>query len=99
MLFFVATIWAENGGTSIWDSIEEMNRVKTVVRMHGIFASLFICFVAIWKWVLPERKYVMSTPETKESNLSIETSKKIEIENSPPKYSELFEKTYITIKE
>ena len=82
-----------------WDSIEEMNRVKTVVRMHGIFASLFICFVAIWKWVLPEWKYVMSTTETKESNPSIESSKKIEIKNSLPKYSELLKETFITIKE
>ena len=99
MLLFVATIWAENGGTSIWDSIEEMNRVDNVVNMHGVFAILFFCFVAIWKWVLPEWKYVMSTTETKESNSSIETSKKIEIENSPPKYSELFKEMYITIKE
>ena len=99
MLLFVATIWAEDGGTSIWDSIEEMNRVDNVVNMHGVFAILFLCFVAIWKWVLPGWKYVMSTTETKESNSSIETSKKIKIENSPPKYSELFKETYIMIKE
>ena len=39
-----------------------------------------------------------STPASKESNSNIETSKKIEIENWPPKYPELFEPTYIIIK-
>ena len=82
-----------------WDSIEEMNKVVTVVAMHGIFAALFVCFNIIWKWLLPEWKYVLSTPASTESKPSIETSKKIEIENSPPKYSELFEATYITVKE
>ena len=82
-----------------WDSIEEMNKVVTVVAMHGIFAALFVCFNVIWKWLLPEWKYVLSTQALKESNPSIETSKEIENENSPPKYSELFEPTYITIKE
>ena len=82
-----------------WDSIEEMNKVDNVVAAHMIFTVLFMCFAVIWKCLLPQWKYVLSTPETKESNPSIETSKKIEIENSPPKYSELFEPTYITIKE
>ena len=82
-----------------WNSIEEMNKVDNVVQMHAIFAVLFICFVAIWKCLLPQWKYVLSTPASAESNPSIETSKKIEIENPPPKYSELFEATYITIKE
>ena len=82
-----------------WNSIEEMNKVGNVVAMHVVLAALFTCFAAIWKCLLPQWKYVLSTPETKESNPSSETSKKIEIENSPPKYSELFEPTYITIKE
>ena len=94
VLLFVAPIM-----NTPWDSIEEMNKVVTVVIMHGIFAALFMCFNVIWKWLLPEWKYVLSTPASKESNLSVETSKKIENENSPPKYSELFEPTYITIKE
>ena len=82
-----------------WNAIEEMNKVGNVVAMHAVFAFLFMCFVAIWKWLLPQWKYVLSTPTSTESNPSIETSKKIEIENSPPKYSELFEATYIKIKE
>ena len=82
-----------------WDSIEEINKVDNVVATHITFTVLFMCFAVIWKWLLPQWKYVLSTPETKESNPSSETSKKIEIENSPPKYSELFEPTYITIKE
>ena len=94
VLYFVAPIM-----NTPWDSIEEMNKVVTVVAMHGIFAALFVCFNVIWKWLLPEWKYVLSTPASKESKPIVETSKKIEIENSPPKYSELFEPTYITIKE
>jgi hypothetical protein len=94
VFFFVAPIM-----NSPWDSIEEMNKVVPVVAMHGIFTALFICFNVIWKWLLPEWNYVLSTPASKESNPRIETSKKIENENSPPKYSELFEPTYITIKE
>ena len=82
-----------------WNSIEEMNKAGNVVAMHAVFAFLFMFFVAIWKWLLPQWKYVLSTPASTESNPSIETSKKIEIENSPPKYSELFEATYITVKE
>ena len=82
-----------------WNSIEEMNKVDNVVSMHAIFAVLFMGFVAIWKCLLPQWKYVLSTPASTESNPSIETSKKIKVENSPPKYSELFEATYITIKE
>ena len=80
-----------------WNSIEEMNKVDIVVSMHAIFAVLFMCFVAIWKCLLPQWKYVFLTPATAESNTSIETSKEIEI--SPPKCSELSEATYITIKE
>ena len=82
-----------------WNSIEEMNKVDNILSMHAVFAALFVCFATIWKCLLPQWKYVMSTPASKESNPSIETSKKTEIENSPPKYSELFEATYITIKE
>ena len=82
-----------------WNSIEEMNKVGNVVAMHVVLSALFMCFAAIWKCLLPQWKYVLSTPASTESKPSVETSKKIEIENSPPKYSELFEKTYITIKE
>ena len=82
-----------------WNSIEEMNKVGKVVALHVVLSALFMCFAAIWKCLLPQWKYVLSTPASKESNPSIETSKKIEIENSPPKYSELFEATYITVKE
>ena len=82
-----------------WDSIEEMNEIDNVVAMHVSFAGLFTCLVVIWKWLLPGWKYVLSTPASKESNPSIETTKKIENENSTPKYSELFEPTYIKIKE
>ena len=59
-----------------WDSIEEMNKVDKLANMHGTFAALFMSFVAIWKFLLPEWKYVMSTPkskESKESNSIIET--------------------------
>ena len=82
-----------------WNSIEEMNKVGNVVAMHVVLAALFMCFVVIWKCLLPQWKYVLSTPASTESKPSVETSKEIEIENSPPKYSELFEATYITIKE
>ena len=93
VFFFVATM------VHTRNPIEEINKIDNVVQMHAIFAVLFICFVAIWKFLLPQWKYVLSTPASAESNPSIETSKKIEIENPPPKYSELFEATYITIKE
>merc|ERR1712150_89797 len=76
-----------------WNSIEEMNKVDNIFSMHAVFAALFMCFATIWKCLLPQWKYVLSTPASKESNPSIETSKKIEIENSPPKYSELFDAT------
>ena len=82
-----------------WNSIEEMNKVGNVVTMHGGFALLFMCFVVIWKCLLPHWKYVLSTPASTELKPNVETSKKIENENSPPKYSELFEAKYITIKE
>ena len=82
-----------------WNSIEEMNKVGNVVAMHVVLSALFMCFAAIWKCLLPQWKYVLSTPASTESKPSVETSKKIEIENSPPKYSELFEATYVTIKE
>ena len=82
-----------------WNSIEEMNKVGNVVAMHVVLAALFTCFVVIWKFLLPQWKYVLSTPASTESKPSVETSKKIEVENSPPQYSELFEPTYITIKE
>ena len=82
-----------------WNSIEEMNKVDNVVTMHAVFAALFMCFVTFWNCLLPQWKYVLSTPASTESKPSVETSKEIEIENSPPKYSELFEATYITIKE
>ena len=93
VFFFVATM------VHTRNSIEEMNKIDNVVQMHAIFAVLFICCVAIWKFLLPQWKYVLSTPASTESNPSTETNKKIEIENSPPKYSELFEATCITIKE
>ena len=82
-----------------WDSIKEMNRVETVVAMHVTFAFMFLILCIIWKFLLPVWNYFLSTPAPKKSNPSVETSKKIEVENSPPKYSELFEPTYITIKE
>ena len=82
-----------------WDSIEEMNKIDNVVGMHVNFTALFMCLAVFWKWFLPGWKYVLSTPASKKSKPSAETSKKIEVENSPPKYSELFEPTYITIKE
>jgi hypothetical protein len=79
--------------------MEEMNKVGNVVAMHVVLAALFTCFVVIWKFLLPQWKYVLSTPVSTESKPIVETSKKIEIENPPPKYSELFEATYIAIKE
>ena len=78
-----------------WNSIEQMNKVGNVVAMHVILAALFMCFVVIWKCLLPQWKYVLSTPASTESKPSVETSKKIEIENSPPKYSELSDAMYI----
>ena len=82
-----------------WDSIKEMNRVETVVAMHVTFALLFLILSIIWKFLLPVWNYFLSTPAPNKSNPRVEISKKIEVENSPPKYSELFEPTYITIKE
>ena len=79
-----------------WSSIEEMNKVDNVANMHGNFAVLFMSFVGIWKFLLLEWKYVMLTSSSKELNPSIET---IKIENSPSKYSESFEATYIMIRE
>ena len=78
MLFFVAPMM-----NAPWDSIEETNKIDNVVAMHMIFTALFVCFVVIWKWLLPQWKYVLSTPALTGSKHSIETSKKIEIENSP----------------
>ena len=82
-----------------WNSIKEMNRVETIVAMHFTFALMFVILSIIWKFLLPVWNYFLSTPAPKELNPSVEISKKIEVENSPPKYSELFEPTYITIKE
>ena len=82
-----------------WDSIKNMNRLDTVVVMHVAFALIFMILNIIWKILLPLWNYFLSTPAPKESKPSVETSKKIEVENSPPKYSELFEPAYITIKE
>ena len=77
-----------------WNSIEEMNKVDNVVNIHGNFAvlDLAMSFVGVWKFLLPEWKYVMLTSSSKELNPSIET---IGIEKSPSKHSELFEATYI----
>ena len=70
-----------------WNSIEEMNTLNIGAIMQGNFAVLFMSFMAFWKFLLPLMEYVLSLPTSKESNPSIETSVKIEIENSPPKYS------------
>ena len=94
VFFFVAMMT-----NAPWNSIKEMNRLDTVVAMHVAFALIFMCLNVIWKFLLPSWNYFLSTPAPKESKPSVETSKKIEVENSPPKYSELFEPTYITIKE
>ena len=94
VLFFVAIMT-----NAPWNSIENMNRFDTVVAMHVAFALIFMCLNVIGKVVLPAWNYFLSTPAPKESNPNVETSKKIEVENSPPKYSELFEPTNITIKE
>ena len=94
VFFFVATMT-----NTPWNSVKEMNRLDTVVAMHVAFALIFMCLNVIWKFLLPSWNYFLSTPGPKESKPSIESSKKIEVENSPPKYSELFEPTYITIKE
>ena len=82
-----------------WNSIDGMKTLDTGAIMQGNFAVLFMSFMAFWKYLLPFGKYAESILASKESNPSIETSKKTEIENSPPKYSELFEATYITVKE
>ena len=95
MVFFFVAIMTNTP----WNSIKEMNRLDTVVAMHVGFALIFMILNAIWKFLLPSWNYFLSTPAPKELKPSVETSKKIEVENSPPKYSELFEPTYITIKE
>ena len=94
VLFFVAIMT-----NAPWGSIKNMNRFDTVVVMHVTSALIFMCFNVIWKGVLPSWNYFLLTPAPKELNPSVETSKKTEVENSPPKYSELFEPAYITIKE
>ena len=70
-----------------WTSIDEMNTVDNVVIMSRNFAVIFMLFMALGKFLEPFGKYAESIPISKESNPSIETSVKIEIENSPPKYS------------
>ena len=70
-----------------WNSVDEMNTLDTGAIMQGNFAVLFVSFMAFWKFLLPFGKYAESILASKESNPSTETSVKIEIEKSPPKYS------------
>ena len=70
-----------------WNSIYERNTLDNVVLMQGNFAVLFMSFMAFWKFLLPFGIYAESILAKKESNPSTETSVKIEIEKSPPKYS------------
>ena len=76
-----------------WGSIEEMNDVQNVSKMHGIFTMLFMVFVMIWKILLPELKYMIFTRASEEAKAKIETGEKTDIENTPPKYSEVLEIT------
>jgi hypothetical protein len=76
-----------------WDSIEEMNEVRNVAKMHGIFTTLFLYLVIIWKMSLPEFSYMISTRASEDSKAKIETGEKADIENPPPKYSEVLEIT------
>ena len=45
-----------------WNSIEEMNKVDNVVRMHGNFAGLLMPFVYFWQLYVPLFKYVILNP-------------------------------------
>jgi len=75
-----------------WDSIEEMNEVRNVAKMHSIFTMLFMVLVMIWKIVVPDLKIIFTSP-LEESKAKIETGEKTDIENPPPKYSEVLDIT------
>jgi hypothetical protein len=75
-----------------WDSIEEMNEVRNVAKMHSVFTMLFMVLVMIWKIILPDLKIIFTSP-SEESKTNIETGKKTDIENPPPTYSEVLEIT------
>ena len=70
-----------------WTSTDEMNTVDNVIIMSRNFAVIFMLFMALGKFLKPFVEYAESIPISEESNPRIETSVKIEIENSPPKYS------------
>ena len=76
-----------------WDSTEEMNEVRNVAKMHGIFTMLFMVLVLIWQRVLPDLKNIVFTSQLEESKAEIETGEKTDIENPPPTYSEVLEIT------
>ena len=75
-----------------WDSIEEMNEVRNVAKMHACFTVLFMVLVVIWKIILPDLKIIFTSP-SEESKTNIETGEKTDIENPPPTYSEVLEIT------
>ena len=75
-----------------WDSIEEMNEVRNVAKMHSVFTMLFMVLVMIWKIILPDLKIIFTSP-SEESKTNIETGEKTDIENPPPTYSEVLEIT------
>ena len=76
-----------------WDSIEEMNKVGNVARMHVNFTALFLYLVLIFKRYLPEFSYLIFTRASEESKAKIETGEKTDIENPPQTYSEVLEIT------
>ena len=39
-----------------WNSIEEMNKVDNVVKMHRNFAGLCVPFVYFWQIIIPMTK-------------------------------------------
>ena len=78
-----------------WDSIEEMNEVRNVAKMHSVFTMLFMVLVMIWKIILPDLKIIFTSP-SEESKTNIETGEKTDIENPPPTYSEVLEITIET---
>jgi hypothetical protein len=63
-----------------WNSIEEMNEVRNVAKMHGIFTMFFLVLITMWKSVLPELKYMIFTRALEESKAKIKTGEKTDIE-------------------
>ena len=42
-----------------WNSIEEMNKVDNMVKMHRNFAGLCVPFVYFWQIIIPMTKFTL----------------------------------------